>query len=102
MIRKRLFRLGDEPAQSGRFQDQTGRSFCLESCTLSSSTNGVVTYCDYKDYGAILFGGLAVLAAVIGAAMNRQRDNLLFAGAAALTGLYSLAAGLGLIGAPCG
>ena len=34
MIRKRLFRLGDEPAQSGRFQDQTGRSFCLESCTL--------------------------------------------------------------------
>ena len=36
MIRKRLFRLGDEPAQSGRFQDQTGRSFCLESCTLTS------------------------------------------------------------------
>ena len=68
----------------------------------SGSTNGVVTYCDYKDYGAILFGGLAVLAAVIGAAMNRQRDNLLFAGAAALTGLYSLAAGLGVIGSPCG
>ena len=37
MIRKRLFRLGDEPAQSGRFQDQTGRSFCLESCTLYSN-----------------------------------------------------------------
>ena len=36
MIRKRLFRLGDEPAQSGRFQDQTGRSFCLESCTLTT------------------------------------------------------------------
>ena len=41
MIRKRLFRLGDEPAQSGRFQDQTGRSFCLESCTLAFGTHFV-------------------------------------------------------------
>ena len=39
MIRKRLFRLGDEPAQSGRFQDQTGRSFCLESCTLLNDSH---------------------------------------------------------------
>ena len=38
MIRKRLSKLGGEPAQSGRLQAQTaqtGRSFCLESCTLT-------------------------------------------------------------------
>ncbi|WP_068304325.1 hypothetical protein [Pararhodobacter sp. CCB-MM2] len=71
----------------------------------TSSMNGVRT-CSFVDYGAIAFGGLAILFGAIALAKPGEGEaagiNRMAGGLALLVGLWRLGYGLGFIGGPCG
>jgi hypothetical protein len=82
--------------------------FVISFTTLStSSINGVRT-CSYMDYGALLFGALAMLAGSSG--LMRLRDlapdarslNLVVCVAADVVGVAHILRGIGMVGGPCG
>lgn len=82
--------------------------FVISFTTLStSSVNGVST-CSYMDYGALVFGALAMLAGSAG--VMRVRDlapdarslNLVVCVAADGVGVLHILRGIGMVGGPCG
>ena len=82
--------------------------FVVSFTTLStSSINGIQT-CSYMDYGALLFGALAMLAGSSG--LMRVRDlapdirnlNLAICAAADIVGVVHILRGIGMVGGPCG
>ena len=71
----------------------------------STLRNGVVTSCDYIDYGALFLGGAAAaigLYALATGLSRRHGPTLGISVGAVLLGLYHILSGLGQIGSPCG
>ena len=69
-----------------------------------STTNGVVTACEYRDYGALGLGAMAVLlglASVVSGLTRRSAGTATVGAVALVLGAYHAASGLGLIGGPC-
>jgi len=80
-------------------------TFVRFEATSSTRINGVVTSCSYFDFGAVGFGGLAVIASVFaikdGRTANNPTPSYIVSGLSMLIALYSIASGLGIIGSPC-
>lgn len=82
--------------------------FVVSFTSLSSSTINGVRTCSYMDYGALLFGALAML--VGSAGLMRVRDlapdartlNLVICVAADVVGVIHILRGIGMVGGPCG
>lgn len=82
--------------------------FVVSFTSLSSSTINGVRTCSYMDYGALLFGALAMLAGSAG--LMRVRDlapdartlNLVICVAADVVGVIHILRGIGMVGGPCG
>ena len=76
------------------------------SSTSSSSRNGRLTECSYFDGGAVLFGGVTVVASLIGIAtsLGRSEDKALMLGlsiVSLLVGIVHLLRGFGTVGGAC-
>ena len=76
------------------------------SSTSSSTRNGRLTECTYVDGGALLFGGVTVVASLIGiaASLRRSEDKALMLGISIVTllvGIVHLMRGTGTIGGAC-
>lgn len=92
------------PAKAGLICMALSFVVTVEQST-SSARNGVVITCDYIDYGAVGFGGLALLAGLITLVLTfspPRATNLMAGAGATLIGGYNVLTGLGLIGQPCG
>lgn len=82
--------------------------FVISFTTLStSSINGVRT-CSYMDYGALLFGALAMLSGssgLMGArnlAAEARNLNIAVCVGADIVGVVHILRGIGMVGGPCG
>jgi len=77
------------------------------SSTSTSSINGVTT-CSHMNYGALLFGALAMMAGAAGLIGLRDLPaetrslNIAVLVAADLVGVLHVLRGIGIIGGPCG
>jgi len=82
--------------------------FVISFTTLSTSSINGVSTCSYMDYGALVFGALAMLAGSSG--VMRVRDlapetrnlNLAICVAADIVGVVHILRGIGMVGGPCG
>ncbi len=71
----------------------------------SSSHNGVVTSCVYRNYGALILGAIAGflgLVALITSLPGRRAEGILLGAAATALAVWHVLSGMGMIGAPCG
>ncbi len=76
------------------------------STTNTSSINGVYS-CSYMNFGALIFGVLALIAGGIGLAGARDLSdtkglNMGLCAVALLIGALHIGRGLGMVGGPCG
>jgi hypothetical protein len=75
--------------------------------TNTTSINGVTT-CSYMDYGALVFGALAMLAGSAGLmnlrsiAAEARNFNIAVLLGADLVGVLHVLRGIGMVGGPCG
>ena len=69
-----------------------------------STANGVVTACEYLDYGALVLGAAACVLGLLsgmGGLVRRSAGTATVGAVALVLGAYHVASGLGLIGGPC-
>lgn len=82
--------------------------FVISFTSLSTTSINGVSTCSYMDYGALLFGALAMLAGsagvmgVRGLAPDVRNLNLAICVAADVVGVVHILRGIGMIGGPCG
>ena len=82
--------------------------FVISFTTLSTTMSNGVRTCSYMDYGALLFGALAMLAGsaglmgVRGLAPDMRNLNLAICVAADVVGVVHILRGIGMVGGPCG
>ena len=70
----------------------------------SSTHNGTVTHCSYRDYGAIVIGAIAVILGLIATLRGKPDEKIGgigFGVIAILLGVFHVARGFGLILSPC-
>lgn len=82
--------------------------FVLSFTTLSTSSINGMSTCRYMDYGALLFGALAMLAGSSGLmgvrnlAAEARNLNIAVCIGADIVGVVHILRGIGMVGGPCG